>query len=352
MKKIYILAVAAVFSTATFAQVSEQGNATVKASKAISTKHTNDKTPTDTTAWVPNPSKWLPGEFAVAGQVFNYGYTGGGYVYGTNISANDINHCAQGYLNLNTATFGVEGILVGFIGKTNVNGASNMTLNLFTMAANTAWGNQSGSFAQDEIGPTSTVLASTTLDISLADTNFFSLSYAPFSSVALVNTTNFAVSVDAAAIKANNDTIGIASDSQGEGVRLAFHHVGVNNRWYVTNDLFGGALDNNIAIFAVVDDNFVGIEDHEFLNNMQLSAFPNPAVNETKISYNLSEDMNTVNLVVLDMNGKEVYNQEFGNQAKGTYSISLDVSAYASGNYFYSLISNGNRLTKRMVIAK
>ena len=354
MKKIYILVVAAVFTTATFAQVSEQGNATVLSSKAISNKHVNDKTPTDTTAWVPNPSKWLPGEFAVGGQVWNYGYSGGGYVYGVNISVNEISHVAQGYLNLNAATFGVEGIIVGFVGKTNVNGASSMTLNLYNMAPNSAMGHTTGSWAQDEIGPTATVVATTQMAITDADTTWFTLNYAAFPSVALVSGTDFAVSMDATAVKANNDTIGLASDTDGEGYRMAYHYVPSQSKWYVTDDLFGGpgALNNNIAIFAVVDDNYVGIEDHEFLNNMQLSAFPSPAINQTTISYNLDKDMDNVKLIVLDMNGKEVYNQAFGSQAKGSYNISLDVNEFASGNYFYSLISNGNRLTKRMVITK
>lgn len=354
MKKIYILAIAVLFSTAIIAQVSEQGNATILGSKAISTKHFNDKTPTDTTAWVPNPSKWLPGEFALGGQVWNYGYTGGGYVYGVNISVNEINHCAQGYLNLNAATFGVEGIIVAFVGKTNVNGPSDMTLNLYNMAPNSAMGKSTGVWAQNEIGPTAAIVATTPMAITDADTTWFTLNYSAFPSVALVSGTDFAVSVNSTAVKANNDTVGIACDADGEGFRMAYHYVPSQSKWYLTDDLFGGpgALNNNIAIFAVIDDNFVGIEDHEFLNNMQLSAFPNPAVNETKISYNLNEDMDNVKLIVLDMTGKEVYNEKFGSQAKGSYSVTLDASEFTSGNYFYSLISNGNRITKRMVITK
>jgi len=300
-------------------------------------------------------SGWLPGEFALGGQVWNYGYTGGGYVYGTNISTNEINHCAQGYLNLGAASFGVEGILVAFIGKDYAGtstGTSSMTFNLYTMSANQAYGMSSSAWAKDEVGPNPTVLGSATMLLSAADTTFFTAVYAPLTGGTKgITATDFAVSVDATAIKAASDTVGIACDADGEGFRLAYHYVPAQTAWYVTDDLFGG-LNNNIAIFPVIDDNFLGVNDVEFLNNMQLSAFPNPALTQTTISYNLNEDMKNVKLSVLDMTGKEVYNSAKGNQVKGSYNVTLDVSNFSAGNYFYTLTGNGNRMTKRMVVIK
>jgi hypothetical protein len=353
MKKIYILAVAAIFSTASFAQVSEQGNANADNSKAITKSLASTKTPTDTCGWVPNASKWLPGEFAVGGQVWNYGYTGGGYVYGVNISTNEINHVAQGYMNINSASIGIEGVLVGFVGKmigVGGTGAASMDIHVYEMSANQAMSYDGTNWNQDAIGPNASPKGSTTLSFANADTNWFSLSYAAFSTV-VGTSTDFAVSVDATAIKAANDTVGLASDTDGEGYRLAFHYIPAQSAFYITDDLFGG-LNNNIAIFAVIDDNYVGVEDHDFLNNMQLSAYPNPAKDQTTISYNLKEDMDNVTLVVYDMAGKEVYRAANGSQAKGSYNVSLDVSEYNAGNYFYSLVGNGNRLTKRMVVVK
>lgn len=351
MKKIYLFAVATMFASASFAQVSEQGNAFAKDSKAVSGVLANTKAATDTAGWVPNPAKWLPGEFALGGQVWNFGYTGGGYVYGVNISGNDINHVAQGYLNLNTATFGVEGVVMGFIGKDEISAGSQIGVELWTMATNSAFSYDGAAWNQDAVGPNSMV-SSTTIPISAADTNFFSLTWAPFSSVQLISGTDFAVTVDGTAAKAANDTIGLACDADGEGFRLAFHRVGVaSNNWYITDDLFGG-LNNNIAIFPVIDDNFVGINDVDFFNGMQMSVYPNPVADQATITYNLAENMNSVKLIVFDMTGKEVMNQNFGAQAKGTYNVSLDASELNAGNYFYSLVANGQRLTKRMVVTK
>ena len=351
MKKIYLLAVAKIFAATSFAQVSEQGNSYVKETKAVNGVLANTKAATDTAGWVPNPSKWLPGEFAVGGQVWNFGYTGGGYVYGVNISANDINHCAQGYLNLNTATFGVEGVVFAMVGKDEISAGSNIGIELWSMAANSAFSYDGAAWNQDAVGP-NTMIASTTLPLANADTTWFTLVWAPFASVQTISGTDFAVTIDGTACKAANDTIGIACDADGEGFRLAFHRVGVaSNNWYITDDLFGG-LDNNIAIFPVIDDNFVGINDVEFYNGIQMSVYPNPIADQATITYNLEENMNSVKVVVFDMTGKEVMNQNFGAQAQGTYNVSFDASNLNAGNYFYSVVANGHRLTKRMVVTK
>lgn len=352
MKKFYTLAVAALFTSAAFAQFSEAGNAVAKESKAFNVKHNNAKTPTDTAGWVPNPTKWLPGEFAVGGQVWNFGYTGGGYVYGVNISTSNLDEVAQGYQNLNTATFGVEGVLAGFIGKDAAGGGnSTITFNIYNMAANSGYSYDGTNWNQDVIGPNGSAIGTTTMPFSMADTTFFSLSYAAFPSVVSINGGDFAVSMNVAAVKAANDTVGLACDADGEGFRLAYHHVPAFSGFAVTDDAFGG-LNNNIALFPVIDDNFVGIDDVDFLNGMQLSAYPNPVVDQTTISYNLNENMNNVKLIVYDMTGKEVHNVNYGNQAKGSYNVTIDASDFTSGNYFYSLIANGNRLTKRMVVTK
>lgn len=351
MKKIYILAAAALFSTAAIAQVSETGKAFAQDSKAVSVKHNNNKVANDTLGWVPN-SNWLPSEFAVGGQVWNFGYTGGGYVYGTNISTNEINHVAQGYQNLLSASIGVEGLITWFIGKDGAGGGnSTMTFNLMTMAANSANEGTSPNFTMTALGPNGTALSSATLGFAAADTTWPNVVYVPFPSVTGING-DFAITFDATAVKAANDTIGLTCDADGEGFRLAYHKAATNNEWYVTNDLFGGALNNNIALFPVIDDTFVGIDDQDFFNGMQLSAFPNPVVDQTTISYNLSENMNEVKLIVYDMTGKKVHNVNYGSQAKGSYNVVIDASAFTSGNYFYSLLANGQRLTKRMVVTK
>jgi hypothetical protein len=350
MKKIYILAVALVFTSASFAQVSESAsNAQLTQTESLSAKNLFSKAATDTIGWTTASTDFLP-VFAVGNSVTSYGYSGGGSVYGNNISANDIDVCGQGYDNINNASFGVEGILVLFYRKDEVTGNGTADFQLWSAAPNMANGNTSGSFALDEIGP-NVLIESVTVPITAIDTNFLAFTYGQFPSLGMVAGTDFTAVVNMDNIEGASDTAGIQSDQLLEGYRQALHFVGVTGEWYVTNDLFGGALDNNIAIFPVMGTG-VGVEDHDFYNNMQLSAYPNPAVNEANIAYNLNEDMKNVTLVVYDMTGKEVYNENYGNQVKGSYKVSLDMTDYTSGNYFYSLVGNGNRFTKKMVVVK
>lgn len=351
MKKIYLLLATTFVAGATFAQLNNH-QATILDVKTITKSVGGDKTPTDTVGWT-GSSNFLP-VFAVGAQVFNYGYNGGGYVYGTNVSTNEINHVAQGYNNLSAASFNVEGVLLGFIGKDYAgtgNGSSVITVNLYNMAANAAYEGTLPNVTQTADGPSGTAIATTTITTADADTAFFSLTYAQFSTPVAVSG-DFAASMDANAVKTASDTVGLASDANGEGQRYAFHYVPGLTAWIVTDDLFGGNLDNNIAIFPVIDENNVGINDKEFYNDMQLSAFPNPANNQATISFRLNKEMSNVNIKMVDLTGKEVLNVNKGTLAAGLYNETVDATNLEAGIYFYSIIANGTRFTKKLTISK
>ncbi len=350
MKKIYLLLATTFVAGATFAQLNNN-QATILDVKTITKSVGGNKTPTDTVGWT-GSSNFLP-VFAVGNQVFNYGYSGGGYVYGTNVSTNEINHVAQGYNNLSAASFNVEGVLLGFIGKDYAgtgNGSSVITVNLFNMAANAAYEGTLPNVTQTADGPSGTAIATTTITTADADTNFFSLTYAQFSTPVAVSG-DFAASMDANAVKTASDTVGLASDADGEGQRYAFHYVPALTAWIVTADLFNG-LNNNIAIFPVIDEGTVGINDKEFYNDMQLSAFPNPANNQATISFRLNKEMSNVNIKMVDLTGKEVLNVNKGTLAAGLYNETVDATNLEAGIYFYSIIANGTRFTKKLTISK
>ena len=54
----------------------------------------------------------------------------------------------------------------------------------------------------------------------------------------------------------------------------------------------------------------------------------------------------------MDVTGKVVTSSFEGNKAEGTHSIELNTNSLNAGVYFYSVIVNGNRLTKKMTISK
>ena len=53
-----------------------------------------------------------------------------------------------------------------------------------------------------------------------------------------------------------------------------------------------------------------------------------------------------------DMTGKVVKTMDLGTLTNGTHTVQVDASEFASGVYYYSLVSEGNRITSKMVVQK
>ena len=75
---------------------------------------------------------------------------------------------------------------------------------------------------------------------------------------------------------------------------------------------------------------------------------PNPAAGNTVIPFYLPASGN-VSFTVVNILGQPVYS-ESGNRPKGDGLIELETRDFAGGIYFYTLVVNGNPLTKRMII--
>ena len=83
---------------------------------------------------------------------------------------------------------------------------------------------------------------------------------------------------------------------------------------------------------------------------MKLTTSPNPASDMLVMEYALQFD-SKVKVQIIGSNGAVVKEVELGEQnASNYYKESIDISDLASGNYFVSLMSNGNRLTKQIVV--
>lgn len=79
--------------------------------------------------------------------------------------------------------------------------------------------------------------------------------------------------------------------------------------------------------------------------------FPNPFNPTTSIRYTLPQS-DEVRLSVFDILGREVAILIDGVQASGEHTVQLDATQWASGLYFYSLETPGQKLTRRMVLLK
>ena len=76
-----------------------------------------------------------------------------------------------------------------------------------------------------------------------------------------------------------------------------------------------------------------------------------PAKDKTEITYVLKENSN-IRFVVTDITGKEIYSQNEGIQESGKHNIELDILRFESGVYFYSLITDKQKITKKLIIIK
>ncbi len=316
-------------------------------------------TSTDTAGWTQSWN-FAPTFSELSGEILSLEYPGGGWLYGNN--ADGHNECAQGFMNINQTTFVVEEVLLLFTGKTvtSFDPSAKCVVKLYSMAANKAHNTDgAGGEALNSPGPNQ-LLASVDYYIDDIDTNFGYWNIIELPVPVFINGTDFAVAVDFSHMNAKGDTAGLLSDSyaDADGLDYAFHKI--QNEWYVTDYFFSQSgtddFDNNIAIFAVIDDHFEppppGMPEQKFFNGMKLGQNePNPMNGKTVIQYELEKYSTNVELELFDIHGRKIIVVNEGQQTEGLHTIIIEETLPA-GTYYYSLKANGNRLTKKMVVVQ
>ncbi len=79
--------------------------------------------------------------------------------------------------------------------------------------------------------------------------------------------------------------------------------------------------------------------------------YPNPFNPVTRIDYKILTASN-VRFKVINVLGENVYEENFGYQLAGDYSINFDGKDLVSGVYIYSIFAGESRLTKKMVLLR
>ena len=92
----------------------------------------------------------------------------------------------------------------------------------------------------------------------------------------------------------------------------------------------------------------IEINENNTISDLKLQ--PNPTSNYVDVAYNAAYNSST-QMYILDVTGKVVMNQEFANET-GRVVKNVDVSKLQSGIYFVTLVTNKQRLTKRLVIVE
>ncbi|MCW5899353.1 MAG: T9SS type A sorting domain-containing protein [Flavobacteriales bacterium] len=114
----------------------------------------------------------------------------------------------------------------------------------------------------------------------------------------------------------------------------------------------GGSFDVDAFILVVVTPT-VGIGENWMMNNMRMTFLNGNLNNGTPVllQYDVVQD-GRMTLVVHNAKGQVMHEQAMGNQAVGTYNLTLDTQSWANGNYYVTLRNNGLPLTMRLVVAK
>ena len=94
----------------------------------------------------------------------------------------------------------------------------------------------------------------------------------------------------------------------------------------------------------------VGIHENTANNTGMIvaPAFPNPATDQATIRINLSEPA-SITIELASALGKTIKVMGLGQLPEGNHSIVLDLSEYANGVYYYSVITDGARVSGKLV---
>lgn len=84
-----------------------------------------------------------------------------------------------------------------------------------------------------------------------------------------------------------------------------------------------------------------------------LTAFPNPTTGETTIRYEVAKEGSSIEVFVFNMLGERVVTlANVPTQSAGAHEVAFDASKLAEGIYIYTLIINGERISKKLVVTK
>jgi hypothetical protein len=96
---------------------------------------------------------------------------------------------------------------------------------------------------------------------------------------------------------------------------------------------------------------FTGINDKEITNANTFNLFPNPTINEAYIHFPHLENELEINIKVIDMLGKLLY-QTTKTINDGTEKITLDTKLFANGLYNVIISSSQGSVTKKLSVIK
>lgn len=135
---------------------------------------------------------------------------------------------------------------------------------------------------------------------------------------------------------------GVSGSSPDQTSFIMYGGVGGSGSQYYTNNtpMVRMNFDPSLAIAEVSQTGAV------LGQNM-----PNPFDNNSTINFELT-NTSDVQFEFVDMTGKIVKTMDLGTLTNGAHSIQVNATEFASGVYYYSLVSEGSKITSKMVVQK
>lgn len=123
-----------------------------------------------------------------------------------------------------------------------------------------------------------------------------------------------------------------------------------DNLWYFElTENFGLSL--NYGLCAILDI-ASGVNDYVSKGDLNLyAAYPSPAASTVTINYSIV-NASTTAIEIFDELGKSVQKINKGNLSAGKHIETIDVSSFASGNYFYNVSTENGTLYSRFSVVK
>ena len=98
-------------------------------------------------------------------------------------------------------------------------------------------------------------------------------------------------------------------------------------------------------------DGSIGIDEVSQAGATLGQNMPNPFNNNSTINFELT-NTSDVQFEFVDMTGKIVKTMDLGTLTNGAHSVQVDATEFASGVYYYSLVSEGSKITSKMIVQK
>ncbi len=113
-----------------------------------------------------------------------------------------------------------------------------------------------------------------------------------------------------------------------------------------------GRIDNagKATIAEAVANGYVAGLSTIYGENLEkiMTVYPNPASSKTTIHLNLESQASVV-LSLLDVSGKVLSSKNYGS-LNGSWNLDLNTSNYTAGVYFITVLIDGNKITKQLII--